>query len=448
MIPPKITPPNLVSNPGFQSGMTSWENLGNSQVTTSGGYHSTAALLVGPAVGGAGQDVTSKLTPGQYYRLSAFAKMVGTGTEWAGIGLKFWKGNALVGDVTVQVTSTVYQRFSLAFQAPPSDVVDKAAVYAWKDAGARTLMVDAFELVSGAVDPPTAPGCIRSFYVKPTGNDSLDGRTVANAWQTIAHVNAQDLAPRECVFFEGGKTFSGTLVVGAEDSGTPTSPVRFARYGTGRATISSGNAKGLDARNAAGLYIANLAFLGSGRLNNTTVGISLYTDLPSTKLQYLILHNLDVSGYGNRGISIVGAGSLTTGFEDIRITQSDVHDNGDAGIFVGGYNPTTSGYAHQSLWIAGCRVFLNAGKAGVTGRTGNGIIVGQTQAATISTTNPIKTAVLAQDVREQAGINVAGLARRHDPVQRFASAESVRLRRRWVRAGWRCGNPCTVQLFP
>ena len=70
--------------------------------------------------------------------------------------------------------------------------------------------------------------------------------------------------PATSCYLQGGATFTGTLQLTAEDSGTSANPVIIDSYGTGRATISSGTAKGVSVYNASGVVVRNLQVVGAG----------------------------------------------------------------------------------------------------------------------------------------------------------------------------------------
>jgi hypothetical protein len=50
----------------------------------------------------------------------------------------------------------------------------------------------------------------------------------------LERVDRQDFRPGDCVLFEGGGTFAGTLEMNVRDSGAPGRPVILTIYGPGR----------------------------------------------------------------------------------------------------------------------------------------------------------------------------------------------------------------------
>jgi hypothetical protein len=135
--------------------------------------------------------------------------------------------------------------------------------------------------------------------------------------------------------------------------------------------------------NAAGYVIQDLNIRGAGRTANHADGITFLNDLAGdNKLEFIRIHHLDISGFGEAGIKIVGTNG-TSGYRDVRITNSVVRDNGRAGIFVRGADPKFdhdqrigSGYAHANVRIFRVAAFRNSGISGGESHSGNGIVLG------------------------------------------------------------------------
>ncbi len=53
----------------------------------------------------------------------------------------------------------------------------------------------------------------KNYYVKSTGNDNNTGLSDAQAWATIAKVNASSFSPGDTIFFNKGDTWRETLTV-------------------------------------------------------------------------------------------------------------------------------------------------------------------------------------------------------------------------------------------
>ncbi|UCF44002.1 MAG: hypothetical protein JSV99_03520, partial [Planctomycetota bacterium] len=175
-----------------------------------------------------------------------------------------------------------------------------------------------------------------TYYVSPSGNDNNSGTSPGDAWQTINKVNSISFGDGDTILFEGGQTFSGSLLFDTGDGGTVASPLTVSSYGTGRATISSGSNDGLYVLNRAAFVVEDLNFVGSGLEdpdggNGITFAVEQKGGL---KLEYVSVDDVEVSGYRWIGISINGwnGGGGMSGFKDVQITNSEVHDNGDKGI--------------------------------------------------------------------------------------------------------------------
>ncbi|UOQ82454.1 right-handed parallel beta-helix repeat-containing protein [Hymenobacter sp. 5414T-23] len=225
-----------------------------------------------------------------------------------------------------------------------------------------------------------------TYYVSNSGNDTNPGTSVATAWQSIERVNQVMLKPGDRVLFNGAQTFEGTI--GAQNSGTATQPIIYSSFGPGTATINSGNYWGFIAQNQDALEIRRLKFMGNGREVNATGGVFFYRDDEkiTTQLQHIILDSLDVSGYKRYGI-IIGSNSATAdywrntyGYDDVRITNTATHDNGDTGIF--SYGATL--HAHRNWYIANCKSYNNSGATYIQDRnTGSGIVLANVDGALV-----------------------------------------------------------------
>jgi Right handed beta helix region len=135
--------------------------------------------------------------------------------------------------------------------------------------------------------------------------------------------------------------------------------------------------------NTAGFYVANINFVGAGAGSNTQSGILLYTALSgNVKLDTVFIDQVDVSGFST-GITI-GAWNNLTGFKNVSITSTSVHDNARDGILVYGYTSSTMvGYPNQNIYIGHTVAYNNTGGAGATQVTGNGIAVGNSDGVVI-----------------------------------------------------------------
>jgi hypothetical protein len=136
---------NLVSNPGFENGLTGWGNWGNSVATTGQADSGLYALSVGIAAGGVGQNIAG-VTAGTSYRFTGQAKLSVAG-ETVYLGVKFLDAaGATLLEKNAPVTSTAYSTVTLDAVAPANSTA--ALVYVWKNAGSGVAYVDTVTLAS------------------------------------------------------------------------------------------------------------------------------------------------------------------------------------------------------------------------------------------------------------------------------------------------------------
>jgi hypothetical protein len=248
---------------------------------------------------------------------------------------------------------------------------------------ARGLVVLAALALGGA--PAGAHAADR--HVDPaTGSDGADGATPERAWRTLARASAADLAPGDRVLLRGGARHPGTLVLSAEDAGTPERPVVVAAYGDGRATIDAGTATGVKVFDAAGVEVRDLRLVGAGRAaGNRGNGVELFTALGGgRKLDHVRVERVEATGFGGAGV-LVGSwpeDGTKSGFRGVRIADVVVHGNADAGVHVYG-RPGGEGHAHADVVVERVAAHHNLGVPGKTSNSGSGILLGDVDGAVI-----------------------------------------------------------------
>ena len=239
------------------------------------------------------------------------------------------------------------------------------------------------------------------YHISPTGDDAANG-TAARPWKSVSRANSQKLRPGDRLLFQGGANFLGSLVLRAEDAGTPTKPVIIGSYGNGKAHIEAGAGSAVLVENAGGIEIENLVVSGAGRLNNTASGIKVIHNLPEARrLKHIRIRDVEASGFGRAGIFIAGLATDGTqsGFDDVRIERCDAHDNVYYGIIVGGpWDDDRSasvvpgdqdagrrpGYTNRNVYIGHSRAWNNQGDPDYRrNHSGSGIFLADTDVATI-----------------------------------------------------------------
>ena len=221
-----------------------------------------------------------------------------------------------------------------------------------------------------------------TYYVSATGDNTKDGKSIANAWQTISKVNSENYAPGDHVLFEGGKIFTGTIV--ATSSGSNGSYVHYGSYGSGRALINAGSGHGVFIYNKSNVWVDNLIVYGSWDENaqsgSTGAGIFYYNDMPGIRLGDCYVSECDVSGFKNSGIKVQSwSAGLLNGFNKVVIASNTVHNNAIDGIITVGSEggPGSNEYAFSYVYVGLNKVYSNLGlKAPATIHNGNGILVG------------------------------------------------------------------------
>lgn len=100
------------------------------------------------------------------------------------------------------------------------------------------------------------------YYITPAGSDANDGTTPNQAWQTIERAHKATLRPGDRILFEGGRRFSGNLLITA--SGTKEAFIEIGSYGNGPATIQAGDSYGIRLLNCQYVKVRDLILAGSG----------------------------------------------------------------------------------------------------------------------------------------------------------------------------------------
>jgi hypothetical protein len=218
-----------------------------------------------------------------------------------------------------------------------------------------------------------------TYYVSPSGNDSNSGTAAGSAWQTTSKVNSMTFGLGDKILFEGGQTFQGNVYLDQTDIGSAAAPIEVSSYGSGRATISSGNQNGIFVFNAAGVSITNINFTGDTTTTDTNSGILFYTELPGDVYSdHIKIEDVEIQRY-KTGISI-GGWNGKTGYKNVRITKTTVHDVDHEGMNLYGQNL----YSIKDVYIAYNHVYNIPGIGkGFDGGSGTGIVVGKTDKAVV-----------------------------------------------------------------
>lgn len=222
------------------------------------------------------------------------------------------------------------------------------------------------------------------YYVDGvSGGDGRAGTSPGTAWATVGRVNSQTLRPGDSVLFQGGQTFSGTLLH-LVSAGSAAGVITIGSYGAGRATLSNGTNNAVWLDKAGGYAFRNLNFTGiSG--STAFAGVNAFAS-GTGPLPGISFTGCSFTGW-QYGLQI-GGSAATDGFRGITIDSCDASGNLYGGISIfsqAAFNPAAPVYAHTGLLITNTTANNNTGLATVTTQgTGTGINVSAVRGGTVT----------------------------------------------------------------
>jgi len=227
------------------------------------------------------------------------------------------------------------------------------------------------------------PARATTYYVSITGNDANNGTHPSTAWRTLRPTMNVEFRAGDSLLLYGGETFTGRLYLDDKDANNAADPFVISTYGTSaRATILAEDGYGIYVYNSQGIHIENLIIKGSGMSKNTKAGVEFFLDVAGdVKYKNIRLTNLDISDFGQAGVR-VGAWQGNSGYENVMLEDLNVHDNLYDGIQVYGFFSQV-GYPHANVTIRRCKVYNHPGFADQKSIRGNGIVVSNTDGALI-----------------------------------------------------------------
>lgn len=199
-----------------------------------------------------------------------------------------------------------------------------------------------------------------AYYINnEKGNDNNSG-TGLKPLKTIAELNARLQKKPADVYFEGGQTFNGTLLL-KNITGTETKPVTITNRGQERATINGGNNEAIKVENCRNIQVENLNIIGNGRKDgNKTNGFSFVNTVKGK------IKNLNARGFQKSGVDLYNC-------KEIEVIKVQANDNGFSGINVSGDVRSRS----RNILIQDCAAENNPGDpTNLENHSGNGILVG------------------------------------------------------------------------
>ena len=181
------------------------------------------------------------------------------------------------------------------------------------------------------------------YYVAGAGNDSNTGQGPTIAFQSISKLNSIAFLPGDRIFFEGGKTFSGTLYLDQRIVGDPQHPILISTFGNGNANlIPNKDEAAILIHDSQGYNISNFVISGvqSDGTRNIASGIHICSNNKNFPTGHITLSHIEISGFDgiDSNDSSFGDGILVDNIpgaayvSDINIDNVNIHDNQQNGI--------------------------------------------------------------------------------------------------------------------
>ncbi len=214
----------------------------------------------------------------------------------------------------------------------------------------------------------------QTYFIKNGGNNFNSGKSLNQAWSNLSG-NIDKIEPGDTILFQSGDTFQDNIKFENFLNSSASNHIKITTTGSGIATINAGNSYGFKFVNAAGFEISNLHIKGNGALVNSDNGIYFEAN-DNRDHNFIRILNCKVWGFGSSGVLVgVSGGNNSTRFSNVRITNTQSHNNLEAGIQTFGKNAPN--YGVRNIQVQFCSAFRNYGDAKNTNRnTGNGIVLG------------------------------------------------------------------------
>jgi len=189
----------------------------------------------------------------------------------------------------------------------------------------------------------SATALATNYYIDATaGNDSNQGTSAADAWQTLDKANSTTFLPGDQLLLKRGESFIGKIYFDG-DSGTAASPIIIADYGSGVNPVidAGGYIAGIHLENSNHIEVNNLEITANGGTtvdgSDATARSGVYIRVlwnqtaDDITLNNLYIHDvypeLDVASegcnpttYKGYGVQIAGNGNTTANFPASNIT--------------------------------------------------------------------------------------------------------------------------------
>lgn len=228
---------NILTNPGFESDFTGWDDWGNSFIETATVQSGAKSARVGPNAGGRAQRIES-LIDGTQYTMCAWSKLDDLSTSaWMGVNI-YDSGSTLIGNHQWTLAWTSWTEQSVTFTYPATG--SYANVWVWTDTSTNPVYVDDFVLLEGSTcstDPTagfswSATGLAASFTDSST---DPDGSIVSWLWD-FGDGNTSNAQNPSHTYASGG-SYSVNLAV-TDNDGNTGSANQYVAVSTSTATVN------------------------------------------------------------------------------------------------------------------------------------------------------------------------------------------------------------------
>jgi hypothetical protein len=215
------------------------------------------------------------------------------------------------------------------------------------------------------------------------GNDSKNGLSPANAWQTLSRASSQNYSAGDRILLKRGETFPGRLQITYELSGTAANPIIVSTYGpsANRPVIdATGQNHAVELGNSDYIEVEDLEITGATQhgIYVATWGSGGQTAYAGPKLRNLYIH-----GVGGAGITMLTNNDYDRYFKDILIADCVIADIGGAGMAVNKWNQFTAvDVFHENLTVTNNTIMNTDGAGMQFGKIRNGLVEGNTTTAT------------------------------------------------------------------
>ncbi len=235
----------------------------------------------------------------------------------------------------------------------------------------------------------------KDYYISKKGNDTNVGSR-EKPWRSLAKVNITVFNPGDRIYFAGGDTFEGSLILHPESRSNASQPITIASSGKGKAIILAGTGDGILVSNKGGIIIRDLIVKGADRTQNHGYGIKVINDLSgNSRLDFVRIEQVEASRFRWAGIYVGGVPTdlpgmqapegSRYGFKDVRIEKCAAFDNMYYGIYVSAaWNISKENYGNEDVHIIDCETYDNAGDPAYTeNHSGSGIMLDDTNRGSI-----------------------------------------------------------------